>query len=131
MGMIARTNPLDIVKASLTMWYRSSVPIFTRDPLEGLPADSDNTAAIPWSRAYSNEQHVIGNLGLMAMLMTSENWLPPKHPNLKAASLVSSAVTTVLVATYLICPQTTRCPSAFTTSAAQNDEALTLFIRAS
>ncbi|EXV03679.1 hypothetical protein X797_003478 [Metarhizium robertsii] len=136
-SMVLRTSPIGIVEATLRVWYASSVPVFTRDPQDGLPLDSamrdtsNGVSTLTWSRSYSTEQHEVGNLGLMAMLMTSENWLPPKHPNLKAASLVSSAVTTILFASYLICPQVLRSPGSLSTTMGQTDEALALFIKAS
>ncbi|KID70246.1 mat1-1-2, partial [Metarhizium hybridum] len=136
-SMVLRTSPIGIVEATLRVWYASSVPVFTRDPQDGLPLDSamrdtrNDVSTLTWSRSYSTEQHEVGNLGLMAMLMTSENWLPPKHPNLKAASLVSSAVTTMLFASYLICPQLLRSPGSLSTTTGQTDEALALFIKAS
>ncbi|KJK75531.1 hypothetical protein H634G_08895 [Metarhizium anisopliae BRIP 53293] len=136
-SMVLRTSPIGIVEATLRVWYASSVPVFTRDPQDGLPLDSamrdtrNGVSTLTWSRSYSTEQHEVGNLGLMAMLMTSENWLPPKHPNLKAASLVSSAVTTILFASYLICPQLLRSPGSLSATTGQTDEALALFIKAS
>nr|QDH06610.1 mating type A-1-2 protein [Epichloe glyceriae] len=129
-------DPLAIVKKALVLWYAGSCPIFSRDPHQGLPPDSeleDDSGApiLTWSRRFFHEQHAIGNLGLMAMLMTSETWLSPKHEKLKAASLISTASATILFASYLICTEAMHRPWAHDVSSAQSSEAMALFIRSS
>nr|ALI93546.1 MAT1-1-2 [Hypocrella siamensis] len=126
-----------IVKCALMLWYIASVPIISRDSHQGLPPDStigvDEHGAnlLTWSRRFSHKKHAVGNLGIMAMLMTTESWLRPKHPNLKAASLVSNATTTLLLASYLIHPVAMENPWAFGMSSAQFTDALHQFIRTS
>nr|AKE48502.1 MAT1-1-2 [Ustilaginoidea virens]AKE48506.1 MAT1-1-2 [Ustilaginoidea virens] len=128
---------IDVVKSSLVAWYNTSVPIFSRDPHQGLPPDSvinfdsNGTQLLTWSRRFSHEQNKISNLGLMAMLFTTENWLPPQDPNLRTASLISSVTTTILFASYLISSEGLQNLRFHKVSAAECDEAISLFIRAS
>ncbi|KAG5996501.1 hypothetical protein E4U54_002555 [Claviceps lovelessii] len=129
-------DPMAVVKSALVLWYAASSPIFSRGSQQGLFADSglqndDGVPTLAWSRRFFYEQHAIGNLGLMSMLMTSEAWLSPKHEKLKSASLISTASTTILFASYLICTEVVYRPWVKDVSSAQNFEAMALFIRSS
>lgn len=130
-------DELAVVNSALVSWYTASVSIPLRDPQQGMPpgsnieVDDNGTLLLTWSRRYSHEKHALGSLGIMAMMMNSETWLPPKHPNLKAAALVSGLTTTILLATYLIHPAYTQNACVLPSRSTQNDDALLLFIRIS
>lgn len=115
------------------LWQAASSPILSRQSNQAVDSDLDGSRAptLGWSRRSSYEQHAIGNLCLIAMLMTSETWLPPKHEKLKAASLISAASTTILFASYLLCHAVANKPWVKGVSSAQSSEAMALFIRSS
>nr|AST15016.1 mat1-1-2 [Trichoderma spinulosum]AST15025.1 mat1-1-2 [Trichoderma spinulosum] len=103
-----RCEPIIAVRGAMALWYTSCLAIFLRDIHQGVPSEEeittfrDGTIIATWNREYATECHYAGNLGLMAMLLTTEAWLPPKDPKLQLASLVSSATTTILFAAYMI-----------------------------
>lgn len=115
------------------LWQAASSPILSRQSHQAVGSDLDESRAptLAWSRRLSYEQHAISNLGLIAMLMTSETWLSPKHEKLKVASLISAASTTIMFASYLLCHVVADKTWAKGISSAQGSEAMTLFIRSS
>ncbi|PFH58376.1 hypothetical protein XA68_13740 [Ophiocordyceps unilateralis] len=101
-------DAMTIFRAGIAIWYSSAAPASTRDPLQGLHPDTlqefdeNGEEYEPWSRSWAAKQHASANLGIVAMLLTSERWVPPVHPLLKAASLVSKSITALLYAVFLI-----------------------------
>nr|BAD72607.1 MAT1-1-2 [Ephelis japonica] len=135
---LEQNDSLKTVRNSLNLWYDASCPIFSRDPHQGLPPDTEledesGASILTWSRRFFHQQHAIGNLGFMAMLMTSEVWVLPRNGKLKAASLISAATTTILFASYLIYTDAVQheCACTLDATSAQSFEAMTLFIRSS
>lgn len=120
----------------MALWYTSTVSIFERDIHQGVSSEAeittadDGTVIATWNREYAAERHYVGNLGLMAMLLTTENWLPPRDPKLKVATIVSCAATTIIFAAYMI---SSRMPSYeswdFALSACPNNEGIRIFLR--
>jgi hypothetical protein len=129
-------EPMIAIKGAMALWYTSSVSIFERDIHQGVSSEEeimtieDGTIVATWNREYAAERHYAGNLGLMAMLLTTETWLPPKDSKLQVASLVSCAATTVLFAAYMI---SSRMPTYeswnFALPACPNNEGIRLFLR--
>lgn len=129
-------EPIIAVKGAMALWYTSSVSIFGRDIHQGVSSEEeittieDGTIIATWNREYAAERHYAGNLGLMAMLLTTEIWLQPKDPKLQVASLISCATTTMLFAAYMI---SSRMPAYetwnFALSACPNNEGIKLFLR--
>lgn len=50
-----------------------------------------------WAMGNQPEANGQVNLGLMAVLLTTETWLPPKDPKLQVASIVSCKATTIFL----------------------------------
>lgn len=110
--------------------------IFERDIHQGVSSETeittadDGTVIATWNREYAAERHYVGNLGLMAMLLTTETWLPPRDPKLKVATIVSCAATTIIFAAYMI---SSRMPTYeswdFALSACPNNEGIRIFLR--
>lgn len=131
-----KNEPIIAVQGAMALWYTSSVSIFERDIHQGVSSEEeittieDGTIIATWNREYATERHYAGNLGLMAMLLTTEVWLPPKDSKLQVASLVSCAATTMLFAAYMI---SSRMPTyeswSFALSACPNNEGVRLFLR--
>ncbi|KAL7947749.1 hypothetical protein V8C42DRAFT_315461 [Trichoderma barbatum] len=120
----------------MALWYTSSLSIFERDIHQGVSSQEeittfeDGTIIATWNREYAAESHYAGNLGLMAMLLTTEVWLPPKDPKLQLASLISCAATTILFASYMISSRMSSFDTwSFVLSACQNNEGARLFLR--
>ncbi|KAL6880924.1 MAT1-1-2 [Trichoderma novae-zelandiae] len=101
-------EPIIAVKGAIALWYTSSVSILKRDIHQGVSSEEeiatfeDGTVVATWNRDFAAEKHYVGNLGLMAMLLTTEVWLPPNDSKLQVASLVSCGATTMLFAAYMI-----------------------------
>ncbi|KAL7790732.1 MAT1-1-2 [Trichoderma ceciliae] len=132
----AKHEPIIAVKGAMALWYTSSVSIFERDIHQGVSSEEeimtieDGTIVATWNREYAAERHYAGNLGLVAMLLTTEIWLPPKEPKLQVASLISCAVTTMLFAAYMISSRMTTYESwSFALSACPSNEGIRLFLR--
>ncbi|KKP01500.1 hypothetical protein THAR02_06404 [Trichoderma harzianum] len=131
-----KSEPIIAVQGAIALWYTSCVSIFVRDIHQGVSSEEeittfdDGTIIATWNREYAAECHYAGNLGLMAMLLTTETWLPPSDHKLQVASLVSCAATTILFATYMI---SSRIPAyhswSFALSACPNNEGVALFLR--
>ncbi|UKZ74128.1 hypothetical protein TrVFT333_001787 [Trichoderma virens FT-333] len=131
-----KSEPIIAVQGAIALWYTSCVSIFERDIHQGVSSEEeittfeDGTIIATWNREYAAECHYAGNLGLMAMLLTTEVWLPPKNPKLQMASLISCATTTILFAAYMI---SSRMPAyhswSFALSACPNNEGTRLFLR--
>ncbi|PTB45237.1 uncharacterized protein TrAFT101_000694 [Trichoderma asperellum] len=129
-------EPIIAIKGAMALWYTSSVSIFERDIHQGVSSEEeittadDGTIIATWNREYAAERHYVGNLGLMAMLLTTETWLPPKDPKLQVASIVSCAATTIIFAAYMI---SSRMPTNeswdFALSACPNNEGIRAFLR--
>ncbi|KAL7938282.1 MAT1-1-2 [Trichoderma chlorosporum] len=130
------SEPIIAVQGAIALWYTSCMPIFERDIHQGVSSEEeittfeDGTIIATWNREYAAECHYAGNLGLMAMLLTTEVWLPPKNSKLQIASLISCATTTMLFAAYMI---SSRMPSYSSWSVAlstcPNNEGLRMFLR--
>ncbi|PKK45562.1 hypothetical protein CI102_9515 [Trichoderma harzianum] len=131
-----KSEPIIAVQGAIALWYTSCVSIFVRDIHQGVSSEEeittfeDGTIIATWNREYAAECHYAGNLGLMAMLLTTETWLPPSDHKLQVASLVSCAATTILFATYMI---SSRMPAyhswSFALSVCPNNEGVALFLR--
>ncbi|KAL7894869.1 MAT1-1-2 [Trichoderma sp. SZMC 28014] len=129
-------EPIIAIKGAMALWYTSTVSIFERDIHQGVSSETDITTAddgtviATWNREYAAERHYVGNLGLMAMLLTTETWLPPRDPKLKVATIVSCAATTIIFAAYMI---SSRMPTYeswdFALSACPNNEGIRIFLR--
>ncbi|KAK5998933.1 hypothetical protein PT974_01317 [Cladobotryum mycophilum] len=130
--------PLHVIRGAMALWYTSSISVFARDPQQGLPPDAeievddDGTTILRWSREHAAELHHVGNLGLMAMLLTSEIWHTSELPKLRLAALISNATTTILFAAFMISSQMESIHSwGYALSACPNDEGMKLFLRSS
>ncbi|RDA88969.1 hypothetical protein CP532_0635 [Ophiocordyceps camponoti-leonardi (nom. inval.)] len=103
-----KVGAMEIFSSSLAMWYSSAAPAISRDSLQGLnPAslravDENGEEYEPWSRGWAEKQHASANLGILAILMTTDEWFPPVHPLLKAGCVVSRSVTVLIYAAFLI-----------------------------
>ena len=112
LGVANNTDPTLLVKVALAQWYESSAAVFSRDPNQGVPVDiddepdaapgNDGRHATAWHYAQAAENHRLGNLGLMAVLMMAESWVAPAHPRLRYASLVANAATALLVVAHVV-----------------------------
>ncbi|RDA91457.1 hypothetical protein CP533_6290 [Ophiocordyceps camponoti-saundersi (nom. inval.)] len=102
------TDVMEIFSLSLAIWYSSAAPAILRDSLQGLDpesleaVDENGEEYEPWSRGWAEKQHNAANLGIVAILMTTDRWVPPVHPLLKAGAMVSKSITTILYAAFLI-----------------------------
>lgn len=134
-GLEEKTDPVLIVKEAIALWYISAVPISTRDPHQGLAPDAEieieeRATILRWNRQYAATKHEIANLGLIAILLTSETWSRPKNPSLQFATLVANAVTTILFGAFMILPKINiREPSSLFISALKDNEAMRLYLR--
>lgn len=130
------SEPIIAVHGAIALWYTSCMSIFVRDIHQGVSSEEeittfeDGTIIATWNREYAAECHYAGNLGLMAMLLTTEMWLPPTDHKLQVASLISSAATTMLFAAYMI---SSRMPAyhfwSCALNACPNNEGIALFLR--
>nr|BAE93604.1 MAT1-1-2 [Lecanicillium flavidum] len=130
-------DPVLLVKEAIALWYISAVPISARDPHQGFKPDAeveieDGHTIIRWNRQYAAKQHELANLGLIAMLSTSETWSRPEHPSLQFGTLVANAVTTILLGTFMILPKMESIePASVLASSLKNNEAMRLYLRTS
>ncbi|OAQ86460.1 mating-type MAT1-1-2 [Purpureocillium lilacinum] len=138
MAKIIRVHPRMVIQSALSLWFLSAMPAVSRDPQYGsADANSQNANPIvnplhPWYDATSTrEKNRIANLGVVAMLMTTERWLPEAHPLLVAGSLVSKTVTTLLYACFLISDRLFDEPWQDAIERVRVTEALKLFIKSS
>jgi hypothetical protein len=100
-------DPVELIQGIMCMWYQSTSPFIARDPQQGRPTAENNTTAPGhhvqrWNRHFSGLKHILGNLGLMAMLLTAENWRDPGDDELHCAALVANTATTMIYAAYTI-----------------------------
>ncbi|KAJ2978389.1 hypothetical protein NQ176_g3841 [Zarea fungicola] len=130
-------DPVLLVKEAIALWYISAVPISVRDPHQGFKPDAeveieDGHTIIRWNRQYAAKQHELANLGLIAMLLTSETWSRPEHPSLRFGTLVANAVTTILLGTFIILPKIENIKSTnLLVSSLKQNEAMRLYLRTS
>ncbi|PHH90960.1 hypothetical protein CDD83_2088 [Cordyceps sp. RAO-2017] len=135
-GIHQHIDEMEVVWGVLAMWYSSAAPAVARDPLQGFhpsarnEVDDHGTEFEPWSRRFASKRHNWANLGIIAILMTSESWVPPVHPLLKAGSLISRSVTTFLFAASLIGMDMLEEPWAHCLELTRREEATKLFFRA-
>ncbi|KAL7917742.1 MAT1-1-2 [Trichoderma austrokoningii] len=129
-------EPIIAIKGAMALWYTSTVPVFERDIHQGVASETeittadDGTVIATWNREYAAERHYVGNLGLMAMLLTTESWLPPRDAKLRVATIISCATTTIMFAAYMI---SSRMPTYdswdFALSACPNNEGIRILLR--
>jgi hypothetical protein len=72
----------------ISLWRKSATPFLTRD--------------INFGATRGPESLKDGNIGLLSMLLTAENWTPPNDARLQAAMLIANSATSVVFAAYLI-----------------------------
>lgn len=136
-GAEQRIDPVLLVKEAIALWYISAIPVSTRDPYQGLRPDANieaenGTAIMGWNRQYSAEKHELANLGLIAMLLTSETWSQPENHSLQYGALVANAATTVLFGAFMILPKMGQVKTAtLLFSALKDNEAMRLYLRTS
>nr|BAD72599.1 MAT1-1-2 [Cordyceps militaris] len=135
LGVEETIDPVLLVKEAIAHWYISAVPISTRDPHHGLPPDAeieqeDGATILRWNRQYAAEKHEIANLGLIAMLLTSETWSRPESPTLRFGTLVANAATAILFGAFMIIPKVSiRESSNLLVSVLKDNEAMRLYLR--
>ncbi|KAJ4147305.1 hypothetical protein LMH87_001837 [Akanthomyces muscarius] len=134
-GAEQKTDPVLMVKEAIALWYISAVPISTRDPHQGLPPDAEieveaGATILRWNRQYAASKHEIANLGLMAMLTTSETWSRPESPSLQFGTLVANAATAILFGAFMIFPKIKISePLSLLVSVLKDNEAMQLYLR--
>ena len=124
-----------IVQAAISMWYMSSSAVYSRDLQQGLPTtaepetDRNGNPFLSWGRAYSANEHAIGNLGLMAMLISTELWDAPQTPQLHTATLISNATAVFLYATYLMLSCVTTHSASHALTATNSERCMEIYLR--
>lgn len=81
-------EPCVFVKVMISLWYTSTAPFIARDP-------SREEGPDPESLKY-------GNLGLISMLVTADNWALPSDTHLHEATLIANSATSMIFAAYVL-----------------------------
>ncbi|KFA66094.1 hypothetical protein S40285_04295 [Stachybotrys chlorohalonatus IBT 40285] len=104
-------DPAQVVEDAIIDWYMSTfslIPgsISCRENEGYDDNESDENEVDDDSDTSSDSDEEVNAppniMGLVAALLTSEPWMPPHHPVLRRATLISNVVVTVLFAAHLI-----------------------------